>query len=287
MKMIPASLVKELRESTGVGIMECKKALVESEGDLQLAIELLRKSSGDKALKKAARTAAEGIIAVFSKGLTACMVEVNCETDFVAKDESFIKYSEEVVAKLSNNTNVSLGKLMEGDLEEKRESLVQNLGENIQVRRIANSDETADAVGLYLHTNKKIASIVSLVGGDEITAKDIAMHISATDPIAVSLDDISKLVIEKEREIFQAQQADSRKPPDIIEKIVNGKIQKFLSEVSLIEQDFVKNPEIKVKVLLKQNNAEVISFKRFRVGEGIEIERKDFAVEVISQIEEV
>ena len=287
MKMISASLVKELRELTGVGIMECKEALVESEGDLQLAIELLRKSSGDKAIKKAERTAAEGIIAVFSNGLTACMVEVNCETDFVAKDESFIEYAEEVVNKLSNNTNVSLEKLMEGDLEEKRERLIQNLGENIKVRRIAKSDETADTVGLYLHTNKKIASIVSLVGGDEITAKDIAMHISATDPIAVSSEDISKPIIEKEREIFQSQQADTGKSPDIIEKIVDGKIHKFLSEVSLIEQDFVKDPEIKVKLLLKQNNAEVISFKRFRVGEGIEIERKDFAAEVISQIEEV
>ena len=286
MKNIPASLIKGLRERTGVGIMECKKALVESEGDIELAIEILRKSSGEKALKKAERPAAEGVIAVFSKGLVSCMVEINCETDFVAKDKSFIKYSEDVVTKLSTNTNVNLEELMEGELEEKRERLVQNLGENIVVRRIAKSDETSDSVGLYLHTNKKIASIVSLVGGNEITAKDIAMHIAATDPIAISPKDISKQVIEKEREIFEAQSSDSGKQPDIIEKIVNGKIKKYLSEVSLIEQEFVKDPKTKVKVFLKQNKAEVICFQRFGVGEGIEVKKKDFASEVISQIEE-
>jgi len=286
MKNIPASLIKGLRERTGVGIMECKKALVESEGDIELAIEILRKSSGEKALKKAERPAAEGVIAVFSKGLVSCMVEINCETDFVAKDKSFIKYSEDVVTKLSTNTNVNLEELMEGELEEKRERLVQNLGENIVVRRIAKSDETSDSVGLYLHTNKKIASIVSLVGGNEITAKDIAMHIAATDPIAISPKDISKQVIEKEREIFEAQSSDSGKQPDIIKKIVNGKIKKYLSEVSLIEQEFVKDPKTKVKVFLKQNKAEVICFQRFGVGEGIEVKKKDFASEVISQIEE-
>ena len=284
MKDISASLVKELRERTGVGMMDCKKALVESQGNIELAIEGLRKSSGVKAAKKANRAASDGVIVTFSNGSFACMVEVNCETDFVAKDESFIKYSEGIIAKLTTNIKTSFNNLMTGELEDKRKQLVQHLGENIVVRRMAKSDKESDFVGLYLHSNKRIASIVSLQGGNEVIAKDIAMHIVATDPISISPEDISEESVKKERKMFEAQSSDSGKPPEIINKIVEGKIKKYLSEVCLTEQEFVKEPSIKIENLLKQNNAKVISFERFSVGEGVEKRKIDFASEVMIQL---
>jgi elongation factor Ts len=174
---------------------------------------------------------------------------------------------------------------MEGDLSDKREKLVQKLGENIVVRRVFISDDSADHTGIYLHSNKKIACIVCLKGGNEEVAKDIAMHIAATDPLAITPQDIPEETVKKEKEIFEAQSADSGKPEEIIVKMVEGKVKKFLSEVSLTEQDFVKDPGLKIKSLLDKNQAEVIQFKRFEVGEGIEIEETDFAAEVMSQIE--
>lgn len=285
MTEISASLVKELRERTGMGMMDCKQALLETDGDIAQAIEELRKSSGIKASKKAGRSAADGILQIQLVNSIGFMVEINCETDFVAKDGSFVEFSEEVIKTLSSGEFLELDQLMAGDLSDKREKLVQKLGENIVVRRVFISDDSADHTGIYLHSNKKIACIVCLKGGNEEVAKDIAMHIAATDPLAITPQDIPEETVKKEKEIFEAQSADSGKPEEIIVKMVEGKVKKFLSEVSLTEQDFVKDPGLKIKSLLDKNQAEVIQFKRFEVGEGIEIEETDFAAEVMSQIE--
>ena len=213
------------------------------------------------------------------------MVEINCETDFVARDDSFNLFMHEVLEIVSNNGDKSLEELLKLGIEEKREKLVQKLGENIVVRRVTASEDNADSSGVYLHSNNKIGTIISLRGGTDEVAKDIAMHAAATDPIAVSPSDIPKEVIEKEREIYRAQSEESGKPADIIEKMIDGKIRKFLSEVSLTEQDFVKDPGLKINDLLKDNDANIIGFTRFEVGEGIEVEKVDFASEVMSQIE--
>jgi len=285
MTEISASLVKELRQRTGMGMMDCKQALLETDGDIAQAVEELRKSSGIKASKKAGRSAADGVLQIQIVNSIGFMVEINCETDFVAKDGSFVEFSEEVIKTLSSGEYLELDQLMAGELSDKREKLVQKLGENIVVRRIFISDDAADHTGIYLHSNKKIACIVCLKGGNEEVAKDIAMHIAATDPLAILPQDIPEETVKKEKEIFEAQSADSGKPAEIIVKMVEGKVKKFLSEVSLTEQDFVKDPGLKIKSLLDKNNAEVIQFKRFEVGEGIEIEETDFAAEVMSQIE--
>tara|TARA_B100001079_G_scaffold24459_1_gene18774 strand:- start:349 stop:1212 length:864 start_codon:yes stop_codon:yes gene_type:complete len=284
MSEISASLVKELRERTGMGMMDCKQALVTTKGDISLAIEELRKSSGIKASKKAGRSAADGVIRVKISNSKAFMVEINCETDFVAKDESFMEFSDDVLNTLCSGDFHEVEQLMKGDLQDKREKLIQKLGENIVVRRMFQSDDTADHTGVYLHSNKKIACVTSLRGGNDEAAKNIAMHIAATDPLAISPNDIPVEILEKEKEIFEAQSADSGKSKDIVVKMVEGKIKKFLSEVSLTEQDFVKDPGVKIKSLLDENNAQVIQFKRFEVGEGIEVEETDFAAEVMSQI---
>ncbi len=284
MSEISASLVKELRERTGMGMMDCKQALVTAKGDISLAIEELRKSSGIKASKKAGRSAADGVIRVEINNSKAFMVEINCETDFVAKDESFMEFSDEVLNTLSSGDFHEVEQLMKGDLQDKREKLIQKLGENIVVRRMFQSDDSADHTGVYLHSNKKIACVTSLRGGNDEAAKNIAMHIAATDPLAISPNDIPIEILEKEKEIFEAQSADSGKPKDIVVKMVEGKVKKFVSEVSLTEQDFVKDPGVKIKSLLDKNNAQVIQFKRFEVGEGIEVEETDFAAEVMSQI---
>ena len=284
MSEISASLVKELRERTGMGMMDCKQALVTTKGDISLAIEELRKSSGIKASKKAGRSAADGVIRVEINNSKAFMVEINCETDFVAKDESFIEFSDDVLNTLCSGDFHEVEQLMKGDLQDKREKLIQKLGENIVVRRMFQSDDTADHTGVYLHSNKKIACVTSLRGGNDEAAKNIAMHIAATDPLAISPNDIPVEILEKEKEIFEAQSADSGKSKDIVVKMVEGKVKKFLSEVSLTEQDFVKDPGVKIKSLLDENNAQVIQFKRFEVGEGIEVEETDFAAEVMSQI---
>ena len=284
MSEISASLVKELRERTGMGMMDCKQALVTTKGDISLAIEELRKSSGIKASKKAGRSAADGVIRVEINNSKAFMVEINCETDFVAKDESFMEFSDDVLNTLCSGDFHEVEQLMKGDLQDKREKLIQKLGENIVVRRMFQSDDTADHTGVYLHSNKKIACVTSLRGGNDEAAKNIAMHIAATDPLAISPNDIPVEILEKEKEIFEAQSADSGKSKDIVVKMVEGKIKKFLSEVSLTEQDFVKDPGVKIKSLLDENNAQVIQFKRFEVGEGIEVVETDFAAEVMSQI---
>jgi len=285
MTEISASLVKELRERTGMGMMDCKQALLETNGDIAQAIEELRKSSGIKASKKAGRSAADGILQIQLVNSVGFMVEINCETDFVAKDDSFMEFSEEVIKTFSSGEYLELDKLMEGDLNDKREKLVQKLGENIVVRRVFISDDSADHTGIYLHSNKKIACIVSLKGGNQEVAKDIAMHIAAADPLAITPQDIPAETVKKEKEIFEAQSADSGKSEEILVKMVEGKVKKYLSEVSLTEQEFVRDPNVKVKSLLDKNKAEVIQFKRFEVGEGVEVEETDFATEVMSQIE--
>ena len=285
MTNISASQVKELREKTGLGLMDCKKALEQANGDLDLAVEELRKTSGLKASKKSSRSAADGLIGIKSLEGKSFMVEINCETDFVARDDSFNSFMLEVLEIVSSNRDKSLEELLEAGIEDKREKLVQKLGENIVVRRITASEDSADSSGVYLHSNNKIGTIISLKGGTEEVAKDIAMHAAATDPMAISPSDISQDVIEKEREIYKAQSEESGKPADIVEKMIEGKIRKFLSEVSLTEQDFVKDPSIKINDLLKNNNASIIGFRRFEVGEGIEVEKVDFASEVMSQIE--
>ena len=285
MTNISASQVKELREKTGLGLMDCKKALEEANGDLDLAVEELRKTSGLKASKKSSRSAADGLIGIKSLEGKSFMVEINCETDFVARDDSFNSFMLEVLEIVSSNRDKSLEELLEAGIEDKREKLVQKLGENIVVRRITASEDSADSSGFYLHSNNKIGTIISLKGGTEEVAKDIAMHAAATDPMAISPSDIPQDVIEKEREIYKAQSEESGKSEDIVGKMIEGKIGKFLSEVSLTEQDFVKDPSIKINDLLKNNNASIIGFRRFEVGEGIEVEKVDFASEVMSQIE--
>ena len=284
MSAISASQVKELREKTGLGLMDCKKALEGANGDMELAIEELRKTSGIKASKKSGRSAADGLIAIESKAQDIFMIEVNCETDFVARDDSFVAFTKETLQTLTGNPESSLEELLNNGIEDNREKLVQKLGENIVVRRVAKT-ENSSTVGSYLHSNQKIGCIVSLDGGDESLANDIAMHAAATDPMAISPSDIPEEIVAKEREIFKAQSEESGKPAEIIEKMIEGKVSKFLAEVSLTEQDFVKDPNTKISQLLKDNNANILSFTRYEVGEGIEVEKVDFASEVMSQIE--
>ena len=284
MSAISASQVKELREKTGLGLMDCKKALEGANGDMELAIEELRKTSGVKASKKSGRSAADGLIAIESKAQDIFMIEVNCETDFVARDDSFVAFTKETLQAFIGKPESSLEELLSNGIEDSREKLVQKLGENIVVRRVAKT-QNSSAVGSYLHSNQKIGCIVSLDGGDESLANDIAMHAAATDPMAISPSNIPEEIVAKEREIFKAQSEESGKPAEIIEKMIEGKVSKFLAEVSLTEQDFVKDPNTKISQLLKDNNANILSFTRYEVGEGIEVEKVDFASEVMSQIE--
>ncbi len=281
-----ASLVKELRERTGLGLLECKKALAAVGGDVQLAIEELRKSSGMKAAKKAGRTAADGVVAtrIADDCSFGVLVEVNSETDFVARDENFLGFVNRVVdaAFVAKQSDVSA--VMSGELESAREALVQKIGENIGVRRIALIHADAGVVGSYVHSNNRIAVLVELKGGDQDLAKDVAMHVAAVNPQVVSAADMPDELVAKEKEIFVAQARDSGKPADIIEKMIGGRIKKFLAENSLTEQPFVKNPDITVGKLVSSAGAEIVSFVRFEVGEGIEVEKVDFAQEVAAQL---
>jgi elongation factor Ts len=281
-----ASLVKELRERTGLGLLECKKALAAVGGDVQLAIEELRKSSGMKAAKKAGRTAADGVVAtrVAEDCSFGVLVEVNSETDFVARDENFLAFVSRVVdaAFMAKQSDVAV--LMSGELESAREALVQKIGENVGVRRIQMVRSDSGVVGSYVHSNNRIAVLVELKGGDQDLARDVAMHVAAVNPQVVSAADMPEELVAKEKEIFVAQSQDSGKPAEIIEKMIGGRIKKFLAENSLTEQAFVKDPDITVGKLVSSAGAEVISFVRFEVGEGIEVEKVDFAQEVAAQL---
>lgn len=281
-----AALVKELRERTGLGLLECKKALAAAGGDVDKAIEELRKSSGMKAAKKAGRTAADGVVVtrIAEDGSYGVVVEVNSETDFVARDENFLAFVAKVVDAAFAGRQTDVAALMAGDLESDREALVQKIGENIGVRRIELVDADAGVVGAYVHGNNRIAVLVELKGGDQDLAKDVAMHVAAVNPQVVSPEDMPEEVLAKEKEIFTAQAQDSGKPPEIIEKMIGGRIKKFLAENSLVEQAFVKDPDVTVGKLVSGAGAEVSSFVRFEVGEGIEVEKVDFADEVAAQL---
>ena len=281
MAAISASMVKELRERTGLGMMECKKALVEADGNLELAIENLRKSSGMKAAKKAGRVAADGVVRVAVNGSQGTLLEVNSETDFVARDDNFSAFADKVIAKASLAASTDVGALMEGELEDARSALVQKIGENITVRRIEKI--SASVVGVYVHSNEKIGVMIGLDGGSQELAKDIAMHVAASNPMVVNPDDVDSGVIEKEKEIFAAQAESSGKPAEIIEKMVGGRIRKFLAEISLVEQPFVKDPDQTVGQLVEAAGARVTGMVRFEVGEGIEKDEIDFAEEVMAQ----
>ena len=281
-----AALVKELRERTGLGLLECKKALAACDGDIELAIEELRKSSGAKAAKKAGRTAADGVVAarVAADGSYAVVVEVNSETDFVARDAGFLAFVDKVLAAAFSARQTDVAALMFGDLETTREALVQKIGENIGVRRIDLLSADAGVVGAYVHGNNRIAVLVALSAGDAELARDVAMHVAAANPQVVSPAEMPADAIAKEREIYTAQAQDSGKPADIVEKMIGGRIKKFLAENSLIEQAFVKNPDITVGKLVAGAGATVTSFVRYEVGEGIVVDKVDFAEEVAAQL---
>lgn len=281
-----AALVKELRERTGLGLLECKKALAACDGDIELAIEELRKSSGAKAAKKAGRTAADGVVAarVAADGSYAVVVEVNSETDFVARDAGFLAFVDKVLAAAFSARQTDVATLMSGDLETTREALVQKIGENIGVRRIDLLSADAGVVGAYVHGNNRIAVLVALSAGDAELARDVAMHVAAANPQVVSPAEMPADAIAKEREIYTAQAHDSGKPADIVEKMIGGRIKKFLAENSLIEQAFVKNPDITVGKLVAGAGATVTSFVRYEVGEGIVVDKVDFAEEVAAQL---
>ena len=281
-----AALVKELRERTGLGLMECKKALSEAGGDIDAAIEALRKSSGMKAAKKAGRTAADGVVAIQTAddGSFAAMVEVNSETDFVARDENFLNFVSSVVGKAFDQRIDDVTALAGGDTEEARQALVQKIGENISVRRVATHEADGGVIGGYVHGNNRIAVLVALKGGSEELARDVAMHVAAVNPQVVSPGDMPEDLVAKEREIYSAQAQDSGKPPEIVEKMIDGRIRKFLAENSLTEQAFVKDPDMTVGKLVSQAGAELLDFTRFEVGEGIEVEKVDFASEVAAQL---
>ncbi|MBQ0797603.1 translation elongation factor Ts [Zhongshania sp.] len=283
---VTASMVKELRDRTGLGMMECKKALNDANGDIELAIEEMRKSSGMKAAKKAGRTAADGVVStkVAEDGSYGVVVEVNSETDFVARDAGFLAFVAQVTDKAFATKATDVAELMAGDLESAREALVQKIGENISVRRAVLVSAEDGVVDSYVHSNNRIAVLVALKGGDAELARDVAMHVAATNPRVAKSADMPEEEIVKEREIFTAQAAESGKPPEIIEKMIDGRIRKFLSENSLVDQPFVKDPEQTVGKLLKSSSADIQAFIRFEVGEGIEKEEVDFAAEVAAQL---
>jgi elongation factor Ts len=283
MTQVTASLVKELRDRTGLGMMECKKALTEAGADIDKAIEDLRKSSGMKAAKKAGRTAADGVVTFKAENGYGLLLEVNSETDFVARDEGFQGFVSSVMDAAYTSKETNIETLMAGDLEASREALVQKIGENISPRR-AQSVE-APVVGGYVHSNNRIAVVVGLTAGSEDLAKDVAMHVAAVNPAVVNSDDMPADVVAAEKEIYAAQARESGKPEEIIEKMIAGRVAKFLKESSLVDQPFVKDPDTTVGKLVKAAGAEVISFVRYEVGEGIEVEEVDFAAEVAAQVE--
>jgi elongation factor Ts len=288
---ITAAQVKELREMTGLGMMECKQALTEADGDQDAAIDILRKKAGAKVDKKAARIAADGAIAiaVSDDGKKGVIVEVNSETDFVAKGDEFLGFSADIAKCILDNNPSDIEALMgmaspsgSGTIAETREALVSKLGENMNIRRF-DRFETTGLIGSYVH-GRKIGVIVVLEGGDEALAKDIAMHVAASRPQFVNKDEVPEEVVAKEKEILIEQAKQEGKPADIVEKMVVGRVNKFLNEICLLGQPFVKDPDTTVEKLLKGANATVKSFVRFEVGEGMEKKEEDFAAEVMATV---
>lgn len=281
---IKAVDVKNLREKTGLGMMECKKALEESQGNLEEAITNLRKNSALKAEKKSSRTAVEGIIVAEKKENDIVFVEINCETDFVAKDNNFIDFcNESLNFAIENLDKENLLEEVSNGMEEKRMSLVQKIGENVIVRKVEKL--TGEILAFYIHSNKKIAAGVAFNTGEENVAKEIAMHVAASNPLVLSPNDLDENYINREREIFKSQVEKEDKPVEILEKMIEGKLNKQLSDVSLLKQPFVKDPSKKIEAFLSETSSEISSFIRIEIGEGIEVEKKDFAEEVKSQLE--
>ena len=290
MSNITAQMVKELRERTGAGMMECKKALVEAGGDMNKAIDTMRKAGQAKADKKSSRVAAEGVIKLVVKDKkVANMLEVNCETDFVAKDKNFLEFAEKISNASLENFNGDISEFIqskyssEKTIEEERLELVSKIGENIKIRRVHSVNIENGFIGNYMH-GSKICVVAVLENEDESLAKDICMHIAAMKPLAIDETGISQAVLDKEKEIFKAQAKESGKSENILEKMVEGKINKYISEVTLHNQKFVKDNEINIHTLLKNNNNKIISFFRMEVGEGIEKKDENFADEVMAQI---
>ena len=282
---IKASQVKELRDMTGVAMMECKKALVECDGDIEKALDLLRSNSALKAEKKAARVAADGVLRVFVGDEYSTLIEINSETDFAAKDENFIKFADDVQEFISNNKLIDVADLKESEIEDKRKTLVQTIGENIQLRRLESIEYSSEMnSSSYLHSDSKLGAIAVISGGDDSLAKDIAMHVAAFNPLCLSESDIDPQILEREKAIYMVQAEESGKPKEIMEKMIEGKLKRFLSEVSLLSQNFVKDPEVTIQDLLDTNNAKIESYTRLKVGEGIEVETKNFADEVAEQL---
>ncbi|CAB5493870.1 translation elongation factor Ts [Bathymodiolus thermophilus thioautotrophic gill symbiont] len=288
---ITALMVKELRERTGAGMMDCKKALSETDGDMEAAIDLMRTSGAAKAAKKSGRIAAEGLVKVnvTDDGKTATILEVNSETDFVTKGETFIGFVDTLGALALKTTPANIEEFLKesmenGDsLEKAREDIIAQTGENVAIRRVQTVQTDNGVIGIYKH-GERIAVLTLLEGGDEALAKDIAMHIAASKPECISEDDLSADLLEREKAIFVEQARESGKPDDIIEKMIGGRMKKFINEVTLAGQAFVKDPGTTVAALLKSNNATIKSFIRFEVGEGIEKKEENFADEVMAQI---
>ena len=283
MVKIATSLVKELRERTGLGMMECKRALVDANGNIQQAIDELRKSSGLKAAKKAGRTAADGVIGVKVIDNYGVICEINSETDFVARDENFSSFVEIVLSAAFDKKNTDFKSLfLEENLEEQRQALIQKIGENIMPRRASSIE--APMIGSYLHSNNKIGVLVGMRGDDPELAQNVAMHIAAVNPVVVESKDMPPEVLAAEEEIYAAQANETGKPEKIIEKMVSGRINKFLKENSLMDQPFVKDGDITIGDLVKKHNSEILCFERFEVGEGIQVDEVDFAAEVAEQL---
>lgn len=288
---ITAALVQELRARTGAGMMDCKKALTAAEGNLDAAAEAMRKSGQIQAEKKSGRIAAEGLVVIKSNAERSVILEINCETDFVARDENFKQFAEAVTQLALDKHSDSVEALLAASfpttgesVENTRQTLIAKLGENIQIRRLAFVElEAGSVIGAYVHTGR-LGTIVQLQGGNEQLAKDLALHIIANNPLVVSADDVSNDVIAKEREIFTAQAQASGKPPAVIDKMIAGRIEKFLNEVTLLGQVFIKDETMNVKTLLERSQAKVVGFVRFAVGEGIEKPKEDFAEAVMAQV---
>jgi len=284
---ITADSVKQLRERTGAGMMECKKALVETQGDLDAAAELMRKTGLAKADKKAARIAAEGTVAVERSGASAVLVEVNCETDFVARSDEFQGFAQAVAKAALGSATESLEALLGSpedgaSLENRRRALIAKIGENISVRRFAKISAPG-ALGTYTHGGR-IGSLVGLEGGDEALARDLAMHVAAANPAYIDASEVPAEVLDKERSILSEQTKGEKKPPDIIAKMVEGRLRKYLAEITLVGQPFVKDPDITVEKLVKKAGAKIVRFVRFEVGAGIEKKQEDFVGEVMAQV---
>lgn len=285
---ITASMVKELRERTGAGMMECKKALVEAAGDMEKAVEVLRTSGQAKADKKSGRVAADGRIVIKSNATQAAIVEINSETDFVAKDENFAAFAEAVAdsvlaGKAADVQTLAKQKLADGRLvEDARTELVAKVGENISIRRFQRIAKRGN-LGVYSH-GTRIGVVVTMDGGDAELARDVAMHVAAANPLCVDESGVPAETLERERRIFAEQAAESGKPAAIVEKMVSGRVAKYLKEITLLGQPFVKDPEVSVAELLRKAGARVTGFVRFEVGEGIEKKQQNFAEEVMAQV---